>query len=88
MLGDNIDQRPVVRDRAGYWRDTEQGRIFMFNSPALQEAALGYDLSFILRALKDAGWIAEHDEGKRSKKVRVNGHPSALYWILPVDGGA
>lgn len=85
--GDNIDQRPVVRDRAGYWRDTEQGRVFMFNSPALQEAALGYDLSFILRALNDAGWIAGHDEGKRSKKVRINGHPSALYWILPVDEG-
>ncbi|CEG61858.1 DUF927 domain-containing protein [Legionella micdadei] len=24
--GDNIDQRPVVRDRAGYWKDTQQGR--------------------------------------------------------------
>jgi putative DNA primase/helicase len=85
--GDNLDQRPVVRDRAGYWRDKEQGRVFMFNSSALQEAALGYDLSFILRALKDAGWIADHDHGKHSKKIRVNGHPSSLYWILPVNIG-
>jgi putative DNA primase/helicase len=86
--GDNVDQRPVVRDRAGYWKDAKQGRVFMFNSPALQEAAIGYDLSFILRTLQDAGWIAEHDYGKHSKKVRVDGRPSVLYWILPTDEGA
>ncbi|KTD59291.1 inner membrane protein [Legionella shakespearei DSM 23087] len=85
--GDNVEQRPIVRDRAGYWKETLQGRIFMFNSAALQEAAIGYDLSFILRTLNDAGWIAEHDHGKRSKKIRINGHPSILYWILPVENG-
>ncbi|KTC81712.1 DUF927 domain-containing protein [Legionella brunensis] len=80
--GDNIDQRPVVRDRAGYWKDTDKGRIFLFNSPALQEAATGFDLKIILQALNDAHWIIEKDYGKNSKKVKIGGRTISLYWIL------
>ena len=81
--GDNIDQRPVVRDRAGYWKDTDKGRIFLFNSPALQEAAAGFDLNCILRALNESKWIADKDVGKNSKKVKVDGRSVSFYWILP-----
>jgi len=81
--GDNIDQRPVVRDRAGYWKDTDKGRIFLFNSPALQEAATGFDLNCILRALNESKWIADKDFGKNSKKVKVDGRSVSFYWILP-----
>lgn len=80
--GDNIDQRPVVRDRAGYWKDTDRGRIFLFNSSALQEAATGFDLKIILQTLNDAQWIIEKDHGKNSKKVKVEGRTLSLYWIL------
>ncbi|KTD14773.1 inner membrane protein [Legionella gratiana] len=80
--GDNIDQRPVVRDRAGYWKDTNGGRIFLFNSSALQEAAIGFDLKIILQTLNDAQWIIEKDHGKNSKKVKVEGRTLSLYWIL------
>ncbi|RAP37954.1 hypothetical protein B1207_02910 [Legionella quinlivanii] len=54
---DNIDQKPIVRDRAGYWKDIKKGRASLFNSSALKEAAAGYDFKFILRTLNDAGWI-------------------------------
>ncbi|MFW2572114.1 DUF927 domain-containing protein [Legionella sp. 29fVS95] len=80
--GDNIDQRPVVRDRAGYWKDTDKGRIFLFNSSALQEAATGFDLKIILQTLNDAQWIMEKDYGKNSKKVKIEGRTISLYWIL------
>lgn len=82
-----IDERPIVHDRAGYWRDTEKGRIFMFNSSALQEAAHGYDLKFILSSLRDAGWIAEHDSGRNSKKTKIKGRSLSLYWLIPKDDG-
>ncbi len=81
--GDNIDQRPVVRERAGYWKDTDKGRIFLFNSPALQEAAPGFDLNCILRALNESKWIVDKDFGKNSKKVKVGGRSISFYWILP-----
>ncbi|MDP3559023.1 MAG: DUF927 domain-containing protein [Legionellaceae bacterium] len=84
--GDNIDQRPVVRDRAGYWKDTaEGGRIFMFNSAALQEAAAGHDLKFILQALNEAKWIVEKESGKNSKRIKIAGRYRSLYWIKPND---
>jgi len=82
-----IDDRTAVRDRAGYWRESAEGRIYLFNSPALQEAATGFDLRRILTALKSAGWIIEHDTGKRSKKVKVAGSSINLYAIRPDNGG-
>ena len=57
----------------------------MFNSPGLQEAAAGFDIRRILDALESAGWIAEHDQDKRSKKTRVLGSSKNLYWILPAE---
>lgn len=83
--GDNIDQRPVVRERAGFWKDTDKGRIFMFNSPALQEAAAGHDLKFILQALNEVGWIVEKESGKNSKRIKIAGRYRPLYWIRPTD---
>jgi putative DNA primase/helicase len=80
--GDNIDQRPVVRDRAGYWKDTDRGRIFLFNSSALQEAATGFDLKVILQTLNEAEWIIEKDHKKNSKKIKIEGRTIPLYWIL------
>ena len=76
-----------IRDRAGYWRDTSEGRIYLFNSPALREAATGFDIRRILTALDSAGWIIEHDLGKRSKKVKVGGSSVSLYTIRPDNGG-
>jgi putative DNA primase/helicase len=85
--GDNIDQRPVVRERAGYWKDTDKGRIFMFNSAALQEAAKGHDLKFILQALNEVGWIVEKESDKNSKRIKIAGRSVSLYWIRPKDEG-
>lgn len=82
---DNIDQKPIVRDRAGYWKDIKEGRAYLFNSSALKEAAAGYDFKFILRTLKDSGWITTHDAKKHSKKVRVDNRSLNLYWILPKE---
>lgn len=83
--GDNIDQRPIVRDRAGYWKDTDHGRIFLFNSSALQEAATGFDLNCILRALNESKSIVDKDTGKNSKKVKIGKRSTSFYWILPTE---
>ncbi|HUV23096.1 MAG TPA: DUF927 domain-containing protein [Gammaproteobacteria bacterium] len=79
------DETIPVRERAGYWRSTEKGKVYLFNPPGLKEAAAGFDIRRILAALDFAGWIFEHDHGKRSKKTKVDGRSISLYSILPAE---
>ncbi|MCC5016056.1 DUF927 domain-containing protein [Legionella sp. 31fI33] len=81
----NSTNQHIVRDRAGYWKNTDKGRIFMFNSGALQEAAKGYDLSSILKVLRDSGWIAEQDKDRNSKKIKIERRAVSLYCIRPTE---
>jgi putative DNA primase/helicase len=79
------DQDKPVRDRAGYWRDGADGRVYQFSSAGLKDAATGFDIRRILDALDSAGWIVEHDQDKRSKKTKVSSKAIPLYWILPTE---
>lgn len=78
----------TVRDRAGWWKDREEGRVFLFTSAGLREASQGFDLRRVLDALDESGWIVERDEGKRSKKTKVQGHAQRLYAITPREDEA
>lgn len=73
-----------VRERAGYWKQDGDARLYLFTSAGLREAAKGFDLHRVLAALVEAGAIASADPGKRSKKVRdPGGRPVSLYHIDP-----
>jgi len=76
-----------VRNRAGWWRDDMEGRIYLFTSAALQEAAPGYDIRQILDALDAAGWIMDRDTDARSKNVKIPGTGSTqrLYVVRPSE---
>nr|WP_298380707.1 DUF927 domain-containing protein [uncultured Halomonas sp.] len=74
-----------VRDRAGWWRDASQGRVFLFNKEALREALGGFDLRRGLDALEEAGWIAERESDSRSIRVRVCGSRVRLYAIRTTE---
>ena len=85
--GDSIDQRPVVRDRAGYWKILMED-VFSYLIPsALQEAATGFDLKIILQTLNDAQWIIEKITGKILKKVKVEGADSFIVLDFSQRGG-
>ncbi|MBW7471152.1 DUF927 domain-containing protein [Marinobacter sp. F4218] len=76
----------VMRDRAGFRVDQALGRVYLFFSHALKEAASGFDLKRILAALERAGWIVDHDTGKKSKKTRIGNDTVGLYWVRPKAG--
>ena len=78
----SIDDKTPIRDRAGYWRDADDGRIYLFNSPALKEAVSGFDIRRILTALDTEGWIIEHDIDKRSKKFKISGLSVSLFYTV------
>ncbi|OPX56607.1 hypothetical protein BTE48_03625 [Oceanospirillum multiglobuliferum] len=77
-------QNDKVINRAGYYQDTEKGRVFYFNSAALKEAGAGYDIKTIARKLDGEGWLYEkNSDGKSSVSKRVGGRPVRLYAVLP-----
>jgi len=78
-----------VTNRAGYWEDEPNRRLYLFNTSGLQEAAHGFGLTRIVTALDTAGAIAKRDiekgQKRNTKKYRlpVGGSPKGLYVIDP-----
>jgi putative DNA primase/helicase len=61
----------LVRDRAGWWEQSDDRRLYLFTSGALREATKGYDVSRSLRALKEAGAVLNLDAKNRPKTIWV-----------------
>lgn len=78
-------QVPLVRDRAGWWKDGEDGqRLFMFTADGMREALRGFDFARGLDVLQEVGALPPSStEGKRATKVRAGGRSLSLYIINP-----
>jgi len=76
---------PAVRDRAGLWEEAADGsRLYLFNRSGLEEAAKGYDLGRVVRALDSVGAIAKREPGKNQAQKRLpEGGKDRFYWINP-----
>ncbi len=74
---------PMVRDRAGWWKDDMGRRLYLFTSGGLREATKGYDLMRVLTALDQVGALADADTGRRSKTTRTPTGTPRLYHIDP-----
>jgi len=85
------DQRAaMVRDRAGWWKDTDAGRRYLFTAEGMREAMKGFDFNRALDALQEAGFIdAPGADGKKAKFQRIRGQGMKLYSVNPaaLDAG-
>lgn len=73
-----------VRDRAGYWEATACGRVYMFTRSGLEEAARGFELDRVVRALDSVKAIAKRDRGRAQASKRLPDKSRAkLYCIDP-----
>ena len=71
-----------IRDRAGWWRDTADGRVYLFTSEGIREAVKGFDRNRALDALQEAGALrAPEADGKRSTPQRFAGRLVRVYPI-------
>jgi putative DNA primase/helicase len=76
-----VDSAMPIRDRAGYWKQDDDKRLYLFTSGGLKEAAKGYDMSRVGAALEKAGAL-ESEAGRRAKTTRTpDGRLSKLYHI-------
>ena len=69
-----------TRDRAGWWRDTPEGREYLFTADGMREALKGFDFNRALDALLEGGALpAPGADGKRARFYRVGGRGVKLY---------
>ncbi|MCM2972898.1 DUF927 domain-containing protein [Larsenimonas suaedae] len=85
LFSDIADSNTHVRDRAGWWKETALGRIWLFTSEGLRRAVPGYEIGRITQALEQAGWLAERGGRERAKRVKVNNRPLWLYHVREPD---
>lgn len=78
-------ESPLIRDRAGWWRDEEHGRIHYLTAAGLREATTGFDFTRALDALEGAGWLVERGRDKRATQIKVAGRKRAVYAIRPPE---
>lgn len=72
-----------IRDRAGWWRNVNGGRLYLFNTDAMREATKGADFKRALDALQEAGALpVPGANGERAKFFRIAGRGLKLY---PID---
>lgn len=76
----------TVRERAGFYEVEDDKRLYLFNTPALLEAASGFSKERILRTLLGASVIVKVDEeakgSRRTKKYRTPGGGSSRFYVI------
>lgn len=79
------DQRqPLIHNRAGYWRNTDTGRVFLFTTGGMREALKGHDFGRALGYLQAAGMMPPTgSDGKSAKVLVIQGKRSRWYEVRP-----
>jgi putative DNA primase/helicase len=72
----------IIRNRAGWWRNVECGRIYLINSAGMKDALAGFDFKTALDILEAAGVIEKNpSSSERSSTFRIQGQSFRLYCI-------
>ncbi len=77
-------QQAMVRDRAGWWRSTDDGMEYLFTAGGLREALKGFDFNRALCVLQSMGAMAAPgSSGKSSKTEKIHGRGVRVYAVQP-----
>lgn len=86
FIKDETGDDKRVYNRVGWYRETDQGTVYMFTKEGLMEACKGFELSRVIRALWKAGWIIDKDSDNRyTKKTRIKSESKSLYHIRELE---
>lgn len=83
--GDALQNTPIIRDRAGWYEDTEKGLIYHFTKSGLKEALDGFDFGRGVEALEAAGWLLGRDKDypTSGKQTKIGGGNYRVFSIFP-----
>lgn len=77
----------LIRDRAGYWRDVDGQRVYLFSTSGMTEALKGFDFKRGLAMLEAAGMTPPPGKsGRRGTRLRVQGRPQTWFHEIWPDG--
>jgi len=75
---------PMRINRAGWWRDTGEGRQYLFNADGMREALKGFDFRRALNTLQAMGALQPPGaNGERARFCRIGERGVKLYPINP-----
>lgn len=74
---------PPVRDRAGFWRDRDLERVYLFFGSGLKEALKGHDFARALDHLSRSGMLKTRNKSERIKAI--GGSFKKCYAIVQLD---
>lgn len=78
----NDTHETPVRDRAGWWMDEGDRRVYMLTAEGMREALKGFDFKTALDHLEAQGVIPPASaDGKRTRLHRINGRAIRLYHV-------
>jgi putative DNA primase/helicase len=79
----------LIRDRAGWWKQSGERRQYLFTPGGLREATKGYDFNRALKALDDTGAIIDRGSEEIAKVTHTPEGKKRLYHLSPdaLDGG-
>ncbi len=73
-----------IRDRAGWWRDSPDGREYLLTAEAIRDALKGFDFKRALDVLEELGALPKSGaSGERARFHRIGGRGVKLYSINP-----
>ena len=82
----------AVRDRAGWWREGDEGgRVYLFTADGMREALKGHDFKQALDVLEACGVIRKASaSGERARPETISGRKVRVYEVRvdPLAGGS
>lgn len=66
-----INPEPVIRERAGYWKEIAGQRLYLFNAEGLKRASSGFGARKALEVLEVQGALIDKDQNRRTKKIWI-----------------
>jgi putative DNA primase/helicase len=73
-----------VRDRAGWWDNDAEDRVYLFTAEGMREALKGFDFDRALDVLEQAGVIPPPDEkGRRPRQKKIGGKNTRVHLVDP-----
>lgn len=76
---------PPVRERAGWWRDRDGERVYLFTGQGLKDALKGHDFKRALDHLEQAGMLKARNKTERIRAI--GGTTKKFYTVKPTDAG-